>query len=82
MVYDLGNAFYQFYQNFKGLLLLASLCRSATFQVRVAGVTQIHSVCIEVEETVWVGCAFVPATVWILVLILSLADQAGQDLPF
>lgn len=37
-------------------------------------------VCIEAEETVWVGCAFVPAAFWILVLILSLADQAGQDL--
>lgn len=38
------------------------------------------SVCIEAEETIWVGCAFVPAAFWILVLILSLADQAGQDL--
>jgi len=38
------------------------------------------SVCVQAEETVWVGCAFVPAAFWILVLILSLADQAGQDL--
>lgn len=40
----------------------------------------MFSVCIKAEETIWVGCAFVPVAFWMLVLILSLADQAGQDL--
>lgn len=32
------------------------------------------------EVTAKIGCAFVPAAIWILVLILPLAGQEGQNL--
>lgn len=40
----------------------------------------MFSLCIKPEVTAWIGCAFVSAAIWILVLILSLADQEGQNL--
>lgn len=40
----------------------------------------IFSVCIKAKVTAWIRYAFVPAAVWILVLILSLAGQEGQNL--